>query len=126
MPPRFIVNEPDIIRSKKLNEYTLEFSFEGKPDAGQVLWRGKALRQMRVSDIAGDSDIAATGSAAFAFSDDGVDIATITWGASGTVAVGNVTPNHIIAEGSVLKLTAPGSQDATLNRGTISITVFDG
>lgn len=123
---RYIINEPDIIRSKKLNEFTFEFSFVGKPDAGQVLWRGSALRAMRLKSITGDSDVAATASAAFSFLDDGVSVGSATWGVGSTTAIGAVTPNTIIAAGSVLKLLAPAVQDSTLTNGTILIAFDEG
>jgi hypothetical protein len=125
-----LFNEPEHpgIRVKKLNalnERPLQTSFDGKPDAGQVLWRARAPRALFIKEIGGDSDVAAAGASAFAITVDGVTFASAGWAPGATTAIGTITTAEI-PQDSVIRLVAPASQDATLADGTISVIFGEG
>lgn len=126
MPAKFQVGEPDTIRTKKLNSFRLSFGIEGKPSNAQELVRFVAVRDMRIADMGGNSDVAATGSAQFSLTSNGVSVATATWGASGKTAAGAVVPNTVILKDSVVKLIAPATQDATLDKATVWVDFVEG
>lgn len=90
----------------------------GKPDAGETVLRFVAARAFRfpasMTGSKGSAGTAATGSSVYSFKKNGVEFATATFAAAGTVPTWSAASSTAFAVGDVLTITAPASQDATL------------
>ena len=88
----------------------------GKPTAGEVIFRMKAIRSFKIpANFAGSSATAGTGataSAEFSIRRNGSQIATVTF--NGTTGTFSTQGELTVVAGDSLTIVAPASADATL------------
>ena len=102
--------------------------FVGKPGAGAVMFSYAVTRACQLpaglTNSVYKAGTAATGSATFSIKKNGSEIGTLNFAASATTATFTMASATSFANGDVLDVVAPGSQDATLAdiRGTLAAT----